>query len=176
MNKKGYKGASLQDISDRVGIHKSSLFHYFKNKEEILLAVLESAIWIATDFIEQIVDDKSLSPEEKLKKVISGHINWIVKYIDHVNVYHSEIRYLSLKNRKKYMNSRKQYESCFIKIINEVRKKDKKNFSGVETKIAAFGILGMGNWVIKWYKQSGPRKPEEIADIFYRLIAEKMID
>jgi TetR/AcrR family transcriptional regulator len=31
----GYEGTSLQQVADRVGLHKSSLFHHFPSKEEL---------------------------------------------------------------------------------------------------------------------------------------------
>ena len=31
----GYEGMSLQRVADRVGLHKSSLFHHFKSKEDL---------------------------------------------------------------------------------------------------------------------------------------------
>lgn len=31
----GYEGMSLQRVADRVGLHKSSLFHHFKSKDEL---------------------------------------------------------------------------------------------------------------------------------------------
>jgi AcrR family transcriptional regulator len=31
----GYEGTSLQQVADRVGLHKSTLFHHFKSKEEL---------------------------------------------------------------------------------------------------------------------------------------------
>ncbi len=31
----GYEGMSLQMVADRVGLHKSTLFHYFKSKEQL---------------------------------------------------------------------------------------------------------------------------------------------
>ena len=31
----GYEGASLQRVADRAGLHKSSLFHHFRSKEEL---------------------------------------------------------------------------------------------------------------------------------------------
>jgi len=175
MNRKGYNGTSLQDISEHVGIHKSTLFHYFKKKEDILMAVLETASGFAIEFIENIVQDKKLTPNEKLILIIKGHVVWIIEYIDNVSAYHSEIRYLSLGNRRKYMNLRKKYESHFMEIIDEVKKNNGNNFRGMDSKIAAFGILGMINWVNKWYKKNGQYTPEEIGDILYRMITEQMV-
>lgn len=175
MNEKGYKGASVQEISNLVGLHKSTLFHYFNRKEDILRAVLETAIWKAIEFIEGIANDKALSPEEKLKRAIFGHIDWMVKYIDNVSVYHSEIRYLSGSNKRKYMRSRKQYESCLIRLIDQVKRQNSENFKGLDSRIVAFGILGMVNWVVKWYNPKGPLKPKDIAKVFYRIVTEQMV-
>ena len=32
----GYDGASMQQLADRVGLHKSSLYHYVTGKEDLL--------------------------------------------------------------------------------------------------------------------------------------------
>ncbi|WP_339842437.1 TetR/AcrR family transcriptional regulator [uncultured Halopseudomonas sp.] len=37
-------GFSLQDIADRVGIRKASLFHYYRNKEALVADVLENSL------------------------------------------------------------------------------------------------------------------------------------
>jgi AcrR family transcriptional regulator len=39
MAEHGYEGMSLQQVADRVGLHKSSLFHHFKSKEELAAEV-----------------------------------------------------------------------------------------------------------------------------------------
>ena len=170
MSQKGYKGASLQEISDLVGIHKTTIFHYFKNKEELLLSVLRIAIVDVTGQLELIIEDEKLSPEEKLRKAIFIHLDSMVKHLDNVNVYHSEIRFLSNKNRRKYIETRKYYASCFEQIINEMKESDKRYFNGLDAKIVNFAILGMLNWVAKWFKKSGPFSIEDIADIFYKMI------
>ncbi len=172
MSQKGYKGASLQEISDLVGIHKTTIFHYFKNKEELLLAVLNIAIMEGAKEIELIQKDNNLPPKEKLKKAIFEHVDSLVKHIDNVNVYHSEIRFLSKANRRKYLDTRKKYSSYFEHIINEIKKSDEHCFRGLNTKIVNFGILGMCNWVAKWFKESGDFKTREIADIFYKMITQ----
>jgi len=40
MGKHGYHGTSVQMIADKIGVTKSTVFHYFKNKEGILFAIL----------------------------------------------------------------------------------------------------------------------------------------
>lgn len=173
MSEKGYKGASLQEIANRVGIHKSTLFHYFKNKEELLLAVLRIAIEDVTKNLSLILEDDSLSPQEKLKSAIDNHLKLLVKYKDNVNVYHSEIRFLSDKKREEYIETRKYYAACFEQIVNEIKDGDSGLFEGLDSKIVTFGILGMSNWTIKWLLGSGRLSPEEVADVFYKMITQR---
>ena len=170
MSQKGYKGASLQEIADLVGVHKSTLFHYFKNKEELLLSILRIGIEDVTRNLVLIAKDEKLSPEEKLRQAIISHLDSLAKHIDNVNVYHSEIRFLSRKNRRKYIETRKYYASCFEEIINEIKESDSGYFRGLDTKIVTFGILGMCNWMAKWFKESGRFSTKDIADIFCKMI------
>ncbi|PFG30186.1 TetR/AcrR family transcriptional regulator [Paramicrobacterium agarici] len=37
---RGYRGGSLQDVADRVGLSQTSLLHYFPSKRDLLVAVL----------------------------------------------------------------------------------------------------------------------------------------
>lgn len=173
MSEKGYKGASLQEIADLVGIHKSTLFHYFKNKEELLLSVLRIAIEDVTKNLNLILEDDSLSPQEKLKSAITNHLNLLVKYKYNVNVYHSEIRFLSDEKRKEYLETRKYYASCFEQIVNEIKGGDSGLFEGLDSKIVTFGILGMSNWTIKWLSGSGRLSTDEVAAVFYKMITRR---
>jgi len=171
INQKGYRGTSFQEIGDKVGIHKSTLFHYFKNKEELLLRILEKSVDEVNSDLTDITNNKQLKPEEKLRQAFDNHlISMTRKHTDSVNVYLYELRNLSKKNQKIYVTKRKKYEEDFKNIIVEM--KGQGYFSGLDTKIVAFGLLGMLNWVAKWYKNDGPLGIEEISDIFYRLIRQ----
>ncbi len=38
---RGYRGGSLQEVADRVGLSQTSLLHYFPSKSDLLMAVLK---------------------------------------------------------------------------------------------------------------------------------------
>ena len=173
ISENGFKGTPLQQIADHVGIHKSTLFHYFKNKEALLIAVLRISIDEVTTNLRLIVEDDSLNPPQKLRQAMLNHLRLLVKYKDNVNVYHSEIRFLSRDKRKEYLQTRKNYASCFERIINEIKDEGSGLFKGVDSKIATFGILGMLNWTIKWLSGSGRLSPDDVSEIFYKMIIQK---
>jgi AcrR family transcriptional regulator len=175
MSEKGYKGASLDHIADIVGIHKSTLFHYFKNKEQLLMAVLEISTEEVIRDLEAIIRSENLGPEEKLRLAIANHLQSQLKYYDSVNVYHSEIRFLSGRNKQKFLKRREHYGMCFERLIEQISKSNSKNFAHfreLDSKVVAFGILGMCNWAAKWFNEYGPLKPEDVADIFYSMLMQ----
>ena len=122
ISKKGYTGTSFQEIANNVGIHKSTLFHYFKNKEDVLLRILERSIEEVYRNLEQITSNDALGPEEKLEKAIHNHLALLLEYFDNVNVYLNEFRSLSEKNQALYLQKRKKYERDFEKIVLEMKK------------------------------------------------------
>jgi len=99
---------------------------------------------------------------------ISNHLILLTEYIDNVNIYLNEIRSLSKKNRSIYLRKRKRYEKDFIKIVMEMKRKG--HFEGLDTRIVTFGILGMLNWVVKWYRKEGGLTVKKIGNIFGEII------
>ena len=114
---KGYKATTVAEISNRANLHKTSLFHYFKNKEDTLMAVMDKSLNKHLNILNKIVKDPTLSGEEKLKLALEKQISATCKYRDHINVYLSEIKSLSPENRKKYTRKRKEFETCYQYII-----------------------------------------------------------
>lgn len=45
---RGYRGGSLQEVADRVGVSQTSLLHYFPSKRDLLRAVLERRDAVST--------------------------------------------------------------------------------------------------------------------------------
>lgn len=170
---KGYKATTMKDIADEVSLHKTSLFHYFKNKEEILMRVMDKSLNEHLNILNEIVNNPELSPIEKLKIGMEKQVLVTCRYKHHINVYLNEARSLSPENRRKYNLKRKQYERYFEQIIKEVQKdKDSQLFKGLDARIVKLGILGMCNWIIKWYSEKGPASPAEIFQTFYTIVTK----
>lgn len=170
-SEKGYKATSLKEIADLVGLHKTSLFHYFKNKEEILMGVMDEPMKMRMNFLDDIMNDPNLSPWEKFRQAFKTQVFVTCEFRDHINVWLTEIRSLSPHNRGLYNRKRKEYELRFEKIIREIQEDhDTGLFEGIDPKIATLAVLGMSNWLLKWYSPDGPLTPDAIFDAFYRLI------
>lgn len=65
---KGYEQASIDDILKASGISKGAFYHYFKSKEEVLVASIENLLDEAVAFLQPIVDDPNLGAMDKFVK------------------------------------------------------------------------------------------------------------
>ena len=69
---KGYEQTSLQDIIDGLGgMTKGAIYHHFKSKEEILIAVVNRMCDDNSIEMARIRDDASLTGKQKLEKMFS---------------------------------------------------------------------------------------------------------
>ena len=53
---RGYAGASMADLAERVGLRKASLFHHFPSKELLYAAVLERPVNELGAVVSQAID------------------------------------------------------------------------------------------------------------------------
>lgn len=59
----GLDGMSLQMLADAVGLHKSSLFHHFRGKDELCMACLERVMTSLLVVVEPLETDKATDVE-----------------------------------------------------------------------------------------------------------------
>lgn len=72
---KGYEHTSIQDIIDNLGgLSKGAIYHHFKSKEDILVAVTDRMTSQSNNILANIRDQKDLNGQEKLKKIFKDSI------------------------------------------------------------------------------------------------------
>ena len=52
---KGFHAASMQDIAEAVNLQKASLYHHVASKQEILLALLDRALDLLIERMQQVM-------------------------------------------------------------------------------------------------------------------------
>ena len=167
----GYKGTSLQKIADKVGVHKSTLFHYIRSKKDLLVYILEQSGNTLAANMERLSSLEELEPEEKLRVAFEYHLSSVIEDISGLNIYLNEMKMLPAKYRKIYTQKRRNYEKYFETIVAEM--KGRGYFEGLDEKIVTFGILGMLNSIPRWYRPEGELTIKEVSDILFKMIVKK---
>ena len=72
---KGYEYTSIQDIIDRLGgLSKGAIYHHFKSKEDILIAVTDRMTAESNQMLADIRDRRDLYGRDKLKAIFRESI------------------------------------------------------------------------------------------------------
>lgn len=72
---KGYERTSIQDIIDNLGgLSKGAIYHHFKSKEDILVAVTDKMTEESNRMLAVIRDRRDLTGKEKLKTIFKESI------------------------------------------------------------------------------------------------------
>jgi len=160
---KGYAQTGMGDIAQAIGLGRSAVYHYFRNKEEILAALVEAEALTPSHQLQELIDDASLTATERLKRAVTDGI---------VRRLSSGSRFLFFSRLEAqipehmgalYNHSRRQIYDFYVRCIRDGV--EAGEFRDVDPKIAAFAVIGMANWTSRWYSPSGPKSPREIADI-----------
>ena len=74
--KKGYEHTSIQDIINQLGgLSKGAIYHHFKSKEEILLAVSDKMTSDSNKMLADIRNRTDLNGKDKLKAIFKESLN-----------------------------------------------------------------------------------------------------
>lgn len=163
---KSYARASLNDVAERLNITKPALYHYFQNKEQILLECYR----LGTGLIEEILNDIAAHCGTGLKKVetfIYAYANVMT-----VNFGRCVMRLdegdLSDEARLEVRNYKRKIDRRLRSFIQEGI--EDGSITPCDPKIAAFSIAGAVNWICEWYEPEGALPAEEIASQFARTL------
>jgi len=73
---KGYERTSIQDIIDNLGgLSKGAIYHHFKSKEEILIAVTNKMTEKSNKMLFEIRNNPDMTGKEKLKRLLEDSVN-----------------------------------------------------------------------------------------------------
>ena len=164
---KGYHAASVQDIADEVGMLKGSLYHHFASKEDLLDLVVKEPIAGLYARVGGIVAE-DLPAAEKLRRAILAHLEAFDGHHPHLFVYLRETDEFKRRFRAKMQLSPKQYERFWQQILREGVKSGEFR-PDLDVPVISYGLLGMLNWLYKWYDPRGRLSAPEVAAQFSAL-------
>jgi len=165
--KNSYHGTSIQDIAHAAGLTKGGLYHHLKSKEEILFLLHERFISEGLKRL-QTIEKETLSPKEKLIKLLKAHLEIIHEYKDDITIFFKEWGSLSGENFKIVKKKRTEYEKIFIKVLEEG--KQEGIFTVEDSRISLFYILGASNFMYQWYEPQGDLQLDDLARIYLGIV------
>ncbi len=135
-SKYGYKKTTLDDIANAVRKGKSSLYYYFKSKEDLFQAVIMKEVDILARELDKVVN-RNTDPVDKLRDYILTKIN---TFRNLANFYHALENDVTALGFIEEIKSR--YEQDEIRMIKRILIEGvrKNEFEIYDFNLAAIGI------------------------------------
>ena len=168
----GYRQTTTEDIAKRVKLKKSSLYHYFKKKENILFRGLSMSLKNSIEPLLALENETSLAPE-KLRKAVALQVQTMLDapYLAHLFVTNKSS--LSAAHLKICLKLRDRHEAILRDIIDQGIREGA--FSPIDSTLAVKLIYGILNWLPIWWKPTGRYNRDEITAQLTDLLVDRML-
>ena len=160
--RRGYYGASVDEIASALEMTKGNLYYYFKNKEEILFACHEYSLDLLLALMADVLADTA-SPEAKLRRLVLAFVHLILDEL-HGTALTLDPEALSPVLLKRVIEKRDQFDQGVRAIIQQGI--DEGQFKAGDPKLIEFAMMGAINWIPKWFAPEGPATSDQIGDAF----------
>lgn len=147
-NERGYDGTSMEDLSKRLGISKSAIYHHVDSKEDLLRMALDRAL---DALFAVAADTTSLEKPaiDRLEQLITGSVQVLTAQLPYVTLLlrvrgNTEIERNALSRRRQ-----------FDRIVTDLVKQaeiDGDIRPDIDPAVTARLLFGMVNSIAEWYR------------------------
>ncbi|SEJ65578.1 TetR/AcrR family transcriptional regulator [Achromobacter sp. NFACC18-2] len=158
----GYERTTVRELAKAVGLQSGSLFHHFRSKEEILVAVMNNGIQEVIDLGEKALACYGV-PADRLAALFRVHM-WSMLHGaggDAMNALVYEWRSLSAPSQAAVKVLSDRYEAMWQSVVAGAVE---AGLLRGDARIIKRCVLGAMNLTVQWYKPGGRLAPAEFID------------
>lgn len=164
---KGVAQTSVEDIAAAAGIKREGVYYYFKGRSDILLQIILPSSRSLLTGLSRLLNS-NMDSAEKLRAAIENHLDAFNPAYIEMSLALREHHFDEHDDFAELKEIWSNYDELWCKLIREgqaagVFKQE------LDAKMVAFGLLGMCNWVSRWYDPSREATIAQITDTFAEL-------
>tara|TARA_R110002072_G_scaffold27885_4_gene90329 strand:+ start:428 stop:1051 length:624 start_codon:yes stop_codon:yes gene_type:complete len=172
-HRQGYANTSLDDIARAVGIKREGLYYYFPNRTQILIAIIKPLGLQLRDRVREILESDA-SPEDKICQTVENHL---MRFENRFAESKITLRDDYFSENEDVLGEMQpiwdEYETLWVAIIREGQ--DKGVFDEtLDPRLAHLGILGLCNWVARWYLPGKSLPVPDLIAMYNRMVLRSL--
>ncbi|BEV70754.1 MULTISPECIES: TetR/AcrR family transcriptional regulator [unclassified Paludibacterium] len=157
----GYERTTVRDLGNAVGMQSGSLFYHFRNKEEILVAVMALGITRTTEQLQAALAQAG-NLRARLAALFHVHLNSLLgENQAALEVMLYEWRSVSEAARPELIRLRDRYEALWQDTLDEAAAAGM--ISG-DTRLLRRTLLGSLHWTVQWFRPDGELSVDQLAE------------
>ncbi len=162
-----YDRASMSMIAEACGVSKALLYHYYRDKEELLFDVIRFHLEELLEAVEAV--DLHLPPQERLQALAAALLE---AYRDADAEHKVQINNLSLLSPERQAEV-KGLERELVRLFADAIVAVAPELRGSKfLKPVTMSLFGMLNWHYLWFRPNGPLSRKDYAALATRLVVE----
>lgn len=167
----GYEKGSLSAIAREARITKAAIYHHFKNKKEILYNIILGSIDRLVFNLREISGRKD-DPIKELTEMIGVQVAYNSQKMN-AKVVFEDSHFLGKKYEGIINSRQREIVEIYKKKLKEIAAAGRLKDINIAT--AEFSLLGIVNWLYRWYNPDGKLSIGEIRDDIIKIIFYGMI-
>jgi AcrR family transcriptional regulator len=173
-DRQGFANTSLDDIARDIGIKREAIYYYFKDRAEILLSIIRPQARSLVEGLEAVAGSDADSTT-KLYEAIRNHLKRFDRHCLEMTISLRDVYLDDAKEVRREMDKIwRHYESMWTQIVAEGQASGAFSQVG-DAKMVAFAILGMCNWLARWYDPRKSVSVEELIETYFSMLAHGLV-
>jgi AcrR family transcriptional regulator len=167
-NERGYDGTSMEDLSRKLGITKSAIYHHVPSKEELLRLAVDRAL----DGLFAIAEETSQRDGraiEKLEHLVRGSVLVLADRLPFVTLL-LRVRG-NTKVERAALARRREFDHLVTELVKQAAAEGDVR-PDVDPAMTARLLFGMVNSLVEWYRPRRASAAEEMADAVCKIAFE----
>lgn len=167
---RGFAGVSMRTVSRAVGVSLASLYHYFKNKEDLLYQI-QFRTFASLLRTQEETAARPGSPETRFRRLLNGHLAFFASHPNELKVCTYELDSLRGEMFHTTEALRRRYYRLMASVVAELMTGGiPESGESPESRHATLFVFGMLNWVFMWYDPGRHGPLEQIGEEMLALI------
>ncbi|MFI5609549.1 TetR/AcrR family transcriptional regulator [Amycolatopsis sp. NPDC051903] len=159
-NERGYDGTSMEDLSRKLGITKSAIYHHVPSKEELLRLAVNRAL---DGLFEIAASTESLDGRaiDRLEHLVRGSVLVLADRLPFVTLL-LRVRG-NTKVERAALARRREFDHLVTDLVKQAEAEGDVR-PDIEPAVAARLLFGTVNSLIEWYRPRRGSSAEDLAD------------
>ena len=165
--RQGYTATSMNQVALACGVSKPSLYHYVRDKYQLLVEIAEDHVGRLKALVAQ-TQQRSLEPQARLRELIASFLEVYADAQAAHRVLTEDVKFLEPLDRARVLDGQREVVAAFAEAIADARPELR---AGDLHKPLTMLLFGMMNWMFTWLQPGGrlthAAMAPIVADLFF---------
>ena len=111
-----YHSVSMDQVASSARVGKGTLYRYFDSKEDLYLALLDSALLILTERLEE-EEKAGLSPDQALNQMVSAIVHTFYQHLPSFRILNHDTGRLIVRKKQLFQERRRRMVAALRRVL-----------------------------------------------------------